>query len=101
MGCFIGCLALAFPRIALGLVWFFGGDYVARAFEHRFIWPLLGFFFLPLTTLAFAYAYNSFGHDGQIAPLGWVIVALAGISDLGLWGGGGRAARRRRRRDDD
>ena len=87
MPCLVGCLALAFPRLAVFLVWLLGGDYLARTFEH-FIWPVLGFVFLPLTTLTFAFAMNSLGASGQMTPLGWVLVALAAVIDLGLVGQG-------------
>lgn len=86
----LGCLALAFPRFVLFLVWLLGGGYLMRAFDHA-IWPILGFFFLPLTTLAFTYAMNSMGAPGQVEPLGWVVIVLAGLSDLGLLRGGQRA----------
>ncbi|MEQ9498293.1 MAG: hypothetical protein RIT81_15580 [Deltaproteobacteria bacterium] len=90
----LGCLGLLFPRFVLVLVWLFGGGYIGRAFES-FLWPVLGFFFLPLTTLAFVYAMNSLGTPGAVPPLGWVLVGLAALSDLGLIGNGERARRRR------
>lgn len=92
MPCLVGCLALAFPRVALFFVWLFGGNYLSRAYDH-FVWPLLGFLFLPLTTLTFAFAVNSIGRDGTPTPFGWLLVALAVLGDLGLLGGGGRSAR--------
>lgn len=94
MPCFIGCLALAFPRLALFLVWFFGNDYLTRAFDS-FLWPLLGFLFLPLTTLTFAYAHNSLGPGGQVTPLGWLLTGIALMVDIGLIGGGHTQYRRR------
>ena len=96
MPCLIGCLALAFPRVALALVWLFGGDYVSSAFPH-WIWPLLGFFCLPVTTLAFVYSSHSLSAQGHFTPLGWVVVGIAGLIDLGVLGGGGSSAARRRR----
>lgn len=87
----VGCLAIAFPRLALFLVWFFGGDYLARAYEH-FLWPLLGFFFLPLTTLTFAFAFNSLGPPGSMTALGWLLVGLAVLGDIGLLGSGRKSA---------
>lgn len=96
----VGCLALVFPRVALFLVWFFGSGYLGRAYEH-FLWPLLGFFFLPLTTLTFAFAYNSLGAPGDVPPFGWLIVALAVLADIGLLGSGRKSADEWRRRDDD
>jgi purine-cytosine permease-like protein len=91
--CLVGCLALLSPRIALVLVWLFGGNYLARAYD-TWLFVVLGFLFLPLTTLAFAYGMNSLGQPGQMPPLGWLLVALAAAADLGLIGGGGRSAQR-------
>jgi hypothetical protein len=96
----VGCLAIAFPRVALFLVWFFGGDYVGRAYEH-FLWPLLGFFFLPLTTLTFAFASNSLGDPGEVPPFGWLLVGLAVLADIGLLGSGRKSASDWQRRNDD
>ncbi len=95
----LGCLGLVFPRFVLVLVWLFGGGYLGRAFESR-MWPVLGFFFLPLTTLAFVYSMNSLGAPGDVPPLGWVLITLAGLSDLGLIGNGERGRRHRRNSRD-
>lgn len=99
MPCLVGVLGLLFPRFALFLVWLFGDGYVGRAFEGN-VWPILGFLFLPLTTLSFVYAMNSLGEPGQIPPLGWVLMAIAGLIDLGLIGNGERGRRCRMRRSD-
>jgi hypothetical protein len=50
MPCLILIVFLAFPRVALLLLFFFS-NYLERAY-HGLILPLLGFLFLPLTTLA-------------------------------------------------
>ncbi len=92
MPCLIGCLAVGFPRIACFLVWFFGNGYFTRAFGS-FLWPLLGFFFLPLTTLAFAFGMNSLGDPGEMTPLGWLLVVVALAGDLGLLRGGAHGAK--------
>lgn len=96
MPCLMGCLALSFPRFALFLVWLLGGNYIHRAYDG-FLLPLLGFFFLPLTTLAFAYSHNSLTTAGQMSPLGWFVVILALFVDVGLLGGGSKSAKRWRR----
>lgn len=93
----VGCLALVFPRVALVMVWLFGNGYLGRAIEPA-LWAVLGFFFLPLTTLVFAYASNSLGPPGQLTDLGWILVGLAALLDLGMLGGGRRATRRREER---
>ncbi|MCC6875285.1 MAG: hypothetical protein IT378_13345 [Sandaracinaceae bacterium] len=99
MGCLVGALALLFPRLALIGVWLWGpAGYLSRPFPG-IVWPILGFIFLPTTTLAFSYATQSLGH-GEVTPLGWVLIVIAILIDLGLLGGGGRAARRRRRREE-
>lgn len=95
----VGCLALAFPRLALFLVWLLGGDYLARAYEH-WIWPVLGFCFLPLTTLTFAFANNSVGPAGEVTAFGWLLIGLAVLADLGV-ASSGRFGKRTRRSDDE
>ena len=101
MPCFVGCIAVAFPRVACFLVWFFGGSYFTRAFGS-WLWPFLGFLFLPLTTLAFAFGMNTLGAPGEMEPMGWLLVLIALASDLGLWRGGAHGARAfRGRRDRD
>jgi hypothetical protein len=88
----IGCLALSTPRLALLLVVFFS-NYIGRAYESP-LWPFLGFFFMPLTTLAYAWAINSHGSvDGGYL----VVVVLAVLIDLGIIGGS--AKNRYRARD--
>lgn len=90
MPCLMGCLALFFPRLAIILVWLFS-DYLGRAYE-TVLWPLLGFFFLPLTTLAYAWAVNT---NGTVNGIYLVVVVVAVLIDLGLLGGGAEGGRRR------
>jgi hypothetical protein len=92
MPCLIGCLALFTPRLMIILVAIFS-DYLSRPYDS-WIWPVLGFFFLPLTTLAYAWAWH-FG-DGQVSGIGIVIVVIAVLIDLGLIGTGESSRRRYR-----
>ena len=85
----VGCLALLAPRFAIVLVVLFS-DYIGRAYESV-LWPFLGFLFLPLTTLAYAWAINS---RGSVEGLQLVVVIIAVLIDLGIVGGS--AARRKR-----
>lgn len=84
-GC-VGCLALFAPRVAIVIVVVFS-DYLGRAYE-TVLWPFLGFLFLPLTTLAYAWAINS---RGTVSGAHLVVVVLAVLIDLGLIGGSSRA----------
>jgi len=88
----VGCLALIAPRFAILLVVFFS-DYIGQAYQ-TVIWPFLGFLFMPLTTLAYAWAINS---SGSVAGLQLVVVVIAVLMDLGVVGGS--AASRRRSRE--
>ena len=92
MQCLVGCIALGAPRVAIVLVVIFS-DYIGRAYDH-FAWPLLGFLFMPTTTLAYAWAINS---HGSVDGLPLVVVVVAVLIDLGLIGGGARARRARSR----
>lgn len=96
MGCMLGCLALIFPRITLLVVWLLGPPgYLSRPYPAD-IWPIVGFFLLPTTTLAFAFSTMSLEPMGGMSPFGWLLTIVALLIDAGLLGGGGRAARRRR-----
>jgi hypothetical protein len=83
MPCLIGLLALVFPRLAIILVVIFS-DYIGRAYDSL-LWPLLGFFFMPLTTLAYALAINA---NGEVSGMYLVVVIVAVLIDLGVIGGG-------------
>jgi hypothetical protein len=98
MGCLVGCLAAAFPRLTLVLVWLLNENYLKHAYEQWY-WPVLGFVFLPTTTLAFAFGMNTLGKPGVMEPLGWLLVAIALLMDLGTAGSGSSHARERMRRD--
>jgi hypothetical protein len=83
MPCLLLILFLAFPRIALVVLFLFS-NYLERAY-HDLILPLLGFLFLPLTTLAYAWMANT----GQpTAGVNLLILIIAVVIDLGGLGGG-------------
>ena len=89
MPCLVALIALAFPRFAIFLVWLFS-DYLGSAY-HTVLWPLLGFFFMPFTTLAYAAAINT---HGSVSGFWLVLVVLDVLTDLSA-NGGSAAARRR------
>jgi hypothetical protein len=78
---FVGCLLLivflAFPRIALALLLLFS-NYLERAY-HSLILPLLGFLFLPLTTLVYAWMANT---RQPIAGINLLILIVTIVVDL-------------------
>ena len=90
MPCILTIIALAFPRIVLFLV-FLLSNYLGRAYQ-TVLWPFLGFFFMPLTTLAYAWAINS---AGSVQGIYLVAVVIAVLIDLGLIGSGEHGRRRR------
>jgi hypothetical protein len=81
--CLLLILVLAFPRIVL-LALFFLTNYLERAY-HGLILPLVGFLFLPLTTLAYAWMVNT--HQ-PTAGLNLVILVIAVVIDVGGLSGG-------------
>jgi hypothetical protein len=88
MGCVLLILMLAFPRLALVLLFLFT-NLLERAY-HGLIIPIVGFIFLPLTTLVYAWMVYS-GYPTSGAYLLILIVAV--IIDVG--GHGGAYYRRR------
>jgi hypothetical protein len=83
MPCLIVIFFAAFPRIALVLV-FLLSTYLERAY-HGLLIPLLGFFFLPLTTLVYAWLVNT---SQPLAGTSLIILLLAVVVDVGGLGGG-------------
>jgi hypothetical protein len=89
MPCLLLIVVLAFPRLVLAVLFLFT-NYLERAY-HGILLPILGFLFLPLTTIVYAWLINS---NLPIAGLNLVILVVAVIIDVGGIGGG--AYRRRR-----
>ena len=86
MGCFVVLFALISPRLAIVFVWLFS-NVMERAYDDWWV-PVLGFFFLPWTTLAWAFTWDS---GRAVEGLDWFIVGLAFIIDIGSFVGGRRA----------
>jgi hypothetical protein len=94
VGCLFALLALITPRFILFFLWLFS-DYLNAAFSSGW-WGLLGFFFLPTTTIAYAVAQNEFSTvTGGIEAAGIIVIVLGVALDLGLLGGSGRGIMRR------
>jgi hypothetical protein len=77
------------PRMGI-LIWGLVQPARWQAAFDTFVWPLLGFLFLPWTTLMYV----------SVAPLGvvgfdWVWIALAVVADIVTYTGGGYGNRDR------
>ena len=83
MPCLLLIVFLAFPRIAL-VVLFLTSNYLERAY-HGILLPLIGFLFLPLTTLAYAWMTNT---RQPVAGINLVILIVTVVIDLGGLSGG-------------
>ena len=88
MGCILLLVILAFPRVILVLMFLF--TTMLQHAYHGLLLPLLGFIFLPVTTIAYAWMINS-GYPTTGPYL--LILLIAVIIDVG--GHGGAYSRRR------
>lgn len=88
MGCFVVLFALISPRLALFFVWIFTND-LSRAFDTFWL-PLLGFFLLPWTTLAYAVMWST-GTAG-VHGFETFVVIFAFLADLASAAGSRRSA---------
>jgi hypothetical protein len=86
--CLLLIFVLAGPRIVLVCMFLFS-NYLERAY-HGVILPILGFFLLPLTTIAYAWLVNT---HRPIEGVNLVILIVAVVVDVGGIGGG--AAKKR------
>lgn len=92
MGCCVLLLiAFGIPRIALALLYF--NHYLSSAYQTC-LWPLLGFFLMPWTTIAFAICQNEM-HGVQGWGVGLLILGV--VLDVGTHG----SASHRRLRGED
>lgn len=90
MPCLLVLLIVAFPRIVLVLM-FLLSNYLQRAY-HDLLLPILGFIFLPLTTIVYAWMVNS---RLPLEGINIVFLILAVVIDVGGLGGGEYHRRRR------
>ncbi len=72
MPCLLTLLALLAPRLVLFFIWLLT-HWFSVAY-HTIVWPLLGFFFMPYTTLAYMGAMLNGG-----LSLGWLILLILAI----------------------
>ncbi|HLK51114.1 MAG TPA: hypothetical protein VKT49_23390 [Bryobacteraceae bacterium] len=83
MPCLIVLGGIAFPRLAIVLLFLFT-TFLERAY-HSLLLVVLGFVFLPLTTLVYAWIVNA-RHPLEGVYLAALILAV--LADVGLLGQG-------------
>ncbi len=72
-------IALFIPRIIIFVLWLLT-DWFQGVFDSL-LWPVIGFFLLPLTTLWFSVVMKYFGGQWSIVPvIGAVISVLIDLS---------------------
>jgi hypothetical protein len=79
-GCLFVLAALISPRLAFVLIWIFS-DRISIAFDN-FIVPLLGFLFLPITSVVYVLVYDPVA---GVNGLGWFLVIFGFLADLGAY----------------
>ncbi len=89
MCCFWTVLVFLGPRAGI-LVWWLVQPLRWQAAFSSFIWPLLGFIFLPWLTLMYVIVA-----PGGIVGFDWVWLGLALVADIAMYAGGGYGNRRR------
>jgi hypothetical protein len=87
MPCLLALIALISPRLALFCLLIFS-NMLDRAFDS-WVLPVLGFFLLPWTTLAYTVMWDVGTHE--VAGFEWFIVGFAFVVDLGSYAGGRRS----------
>ena len=89
MCCPLILLVLVGPRLAFLFAWIFTPR-VTEAFTGGWVLPLLGFLFLPWTSLFFILAWAP---NGGVVGIGWFFVAIGFFFDIASYSS--RAAQQR------
>jgi uncharacterized oligopeptide transporter (OPT) family protein len=84
MPCLFVLLMLAFPRVAIVLLYFLT-NFLDRAYHSALLILVLGFLFLPVTTIVYAWIVNI--HQ-PVAGIYLVAILVSAVLDLGLIGHG-------------
>jgi len=73
MSCFFALLVLTVPRATLLVLWAI--DYFEGRIFETFIWPFLGFLFMPITTCVYAFAIF---WNGGVEGI-WIAFLILGV----------------------
>ena len=77
MCCFLTALLFFGPRLAILIWWLVERARFALAFGDSFLWPLLGFIFLPWTLIMYLLVF-----PGGITGFDWIFLGLGLFADL-------------------
>jgi hypothetical protein len=82
MCCLFTTLVLFGPRLGI-LVWWLIQPVRWNAAFETFLWPFLGFLFLPWTTLMYVLVFT-----GGVTGFDWIWLALGLLADISSYTGG-------------
>ena len=85
MCCFITALMLFGPRLAILVLWIYTPLYIDTLFQS-WVWPILGWIFLPWTTLMYMTVADPGG--GGIIGFDWIILGIGVFADMFTYFGG-------------
>lgn len=74
MGCLMAIISLMMPRFML-IVIALATDWISQAYEDM-MWPILGWLFMPYTTLAYMTAMLQ--NDHQVSG-GWIVLMIVAV----------------------
>jgi hypothetical protein len=80
-GCLIAMLAAFAPRVVIILAWLFSDRW--DLVWDTWIWPLLGFIFLPYTTIMYVLVWNI---ATGVSGWDWLWIGLGVLLDIMKWG---------------
>ncbi len=87
----MGWIIAALSRLTLIIVWI-TTPLVTRAFDGAWLFPVLGFIFLPITALAYVLVYVP---GVGVSGWSWLWIALAVLLDLAAHSSGAYSSRKR------
>lgn len=90
MPCLLVILMVSFPRLVLVGMWLLS-TILQRAY-HGMLIPILGFIFLPITTIAYAWMVT---HGMPLEGVNVIILVVAVLLDAGSHGSAGYSRNRR------
>jgi len=92
MCCVISSIFFIGPRAGL-LIWWLVNPGRFHMVYSNLLLPIIGTIFLPITTLTYTFVFKS--SYGGLASLDWLLMGIALLVDMSLYGGGVFSRRRR------